>query len=451
MKTTQRTFLDYLGAPHTHFIIPVYQRVYTWSDKQCATLWRDCAHAGETQSEHFIGTVLYSPDPELTSAQTQAIDIIDGQQRTATISLLIAALADYLEEQGMVLEDETDAAELRARFLLADGRNPEEASRKEKLTLSRLDRATMTAVLDHTDLPEEDDLSKNVVSNYQRFKSYLQAESDVETIWRGLKQLTVIAAEVEESDCPQTVFESLNSKGMPLTTADLARNLLFSDVEYEEQERLYDQYWKPIENLFADDDDDATSMNAALRGWLAVKAPHLRSRASDDVYDALKAFLQTENHSDTESLLRGFKGFCETFRARSQSKGARTADMHTTWGIGGRTKGLPVDRSLFGNDRASLRVAKHPQAKASQCWPPAETPACATPGLRVQPDGARLELVDQFHRKKAPQALRPPPAARRGAKAAPRERFVFGIEHLELARSTKAIFHVGRLRDAPQQ
>ena len=241
MKTTQRTFLDYLGAPHTHFIIPVYQRVYTWSDKQCATLWRDCAHAGETQSEHFIGTVLYSPDPELTSAQTQAIDIIDGQQRTATISLLIAALADYLEEQGMVLEDGTDAAELRARFLLADGRNPEEASRKEKLTLSRLDRATMTAVLNHTDLPEEDDLSKNVVSNYQRFKSYLQAESDVETIWRGLKQLTVIAAEVEESDCPQTVFESLNSKGMPLTTADLARNLLFSDVEYEEQERLYDQ------------------------------------------------------------------------------------------------------------------------------------------------------------------------------------------------------------------
>ena len=59
MKTTQRTFLDYLGAPHTHFIIPVYQRVYTWSDKQCATLWRDCAHAGETQSEHFIGTVLF--------------------------------------------------------------------------------------------------------------------------------------------------------------------------------------------------------------------------------------------------------------------------------------------------------------------------------------------------------------------------------------------------------
>ena len=385
MKTTQRTFLDYLGAPHTHFIIPVYQRVYTWSDKQCATLWRDCAHAGEAQSEHFIGTVLYSPDPELTSAQTQAIDIIDGQQRTATISLLIAALADYLEEQGMVLEDETDAAELRARFLLADGRNPEEASRKEKLTLSRLDRATMTAVLDHTDLPEEDDLSKNVVSNYQRFKSYLQAESDVETIWRGLKQLTVIAAEVEESDHPQTVFESLNSKGMPLTTADLARNLLFSDVEYEEQERLYDQYWKPIENLFADDDDDATSLNAALRGWLAVKAPRLHSRASDDVYDALKAFLQTENHSDTESLLRGFKGFCEMFRARSQSKGARTARRYAH-DLGNRRKnkgaarrskplrGMIAPACGWQNTR---KQKPRPMLAASP-----RTPACATPGLR---------------------------------------------------------------------
>ena len=348
MKTTQRAFLDYLGEPKTRFIIPVYQRVYTWSDKQCATLWRDCVRAGEAQSEHFIGTVLYSSDPELTSEETRAIDIIDGQQRTATISLLIAALADYLEEQGLTLEDGTDAAGLRARFLFTDGSPSEPIPRKEKLTLSRLDRETMAAVLNHTDPPEEDDLSKNVVSNYQRFRGYLQAESDAETIWQGLKQLTIIATEVEESDHPQTVFESLNSKGMPLTTADLARNLLFSDVEYEEQERLYDHYWKPIENMFSGDDEDDTSMNAALRGWLAVKAPRLRSRASDDVYDALKAFLQTENRASTESLLRGFMGFCETFRARTQSKGAKTADMHTTWGIGGRTKGLPVDRSLFG-------------------------------------------------------------------------------------------------------
>lgn len=236
----------------------------------------------------------------------------------------------------------------------------------------------MTAVLNHTDLPEEDDLSKNVVSNYQRFKSYLQAESDVETIWRGLKQLTVIAAEVEESDCPQTVFESLNSKGMPLTTADLARNLLFSDVEYEEQERLYDQYWKPIENLFADDDDDATSMNAALRGWLAVKAPHLRSRASDDVYDALKAFLQTENHSDTESLLRGFKGFCETFRA-VPSRREREPPICTRPGESAEEqRGCPSIEASSGNDRASLRVAKHPQAKAS----PDAAASPRTPRLR---------------------------------------------------------------------
>ena len=78
----------------------------------------------------------------------------------------------------MTLEDGADASTLRARFLFADEHTSREGSRKEKLTLSRLDRETMTAVLNHTDLPEEDDLSKNVVSNYQRFKSYLQAESD---------------------------------------------------------------------------------------------------------------------------------------------------------------------------------------------------------------------------------------------------------------------------------
>ena len=258
----------------------------------------------------------------------------------------------------------------------------------------------MTAVLNHTDLPEEDDLSKNVVSNYQRFKSYLQAESDAETIWRGLKQLTIIVAEVEESDCPQTVFESLNSKGMPLTTADLARNLLFSDVEYEEQERLYDQYWKPIENLFADDDDNATSMNAALRGWLAVKAPHLRSRramtsTTRSRRSCKPRTTQIPNRCCADSKVFARRSAPVPVEGSANRRYAH--DLGNRWknkGVARRSKplrGMIAPACGWQNTR---KQKPRPLLAASL-----RTPACATLGRGVQPDGARLEFVDQLHRK----------------------------------------------------
>ena len=347
MQTKQQMLLDFLGAPGTQLVIPVYQRVYAWSERQCDVLWNDVLRAGRAGSAHFIGTVLFAPEPPEPAQGIEArLGIIDGQQRTATLTLLLTALRDHLRDTGTALEG-IDAQGITRRYLHVAGSGDGAAP---KLALARADRATMEAVVEGAELPGEDDRSANVVANYGHFRAKMGARfaaEDAAVLWCGLQRLLVIAAELDGEDRPQVVFESLNSKGMPLTTADLVRNLLLVGVDYEEQKRLYETYWLPIERLFADD-RASMRLNAALHGWLAVTAPQLRIGSKDQVYGAFKTYVRDVHQGTLEELLRGLRGFCQTFATKSQSSGAASAASHATWGSG-KPAGIISEKRLFGD------------------------------------------------------------------------------------------------------
>ncbi|RDB63776.1 hypothetical protein C1878_02970 [Gordonibacter sp. 28C] len=343
MLTKQEMFLDFLGAADVQLVIPVYQRVYAWTERQCDELWADVRRAGRTGSAHFVGTVLYAPEAGAGDVGRR-LDVIDGQQRTATLVLLLAALRDHLRDTGTALEG-IDAQGIDRRYLHVAG-----SSGACKLVLSRADRATMAAVVDGAEPPGEDDRSANVMANYERFRSNMGGNfttEHAEELWRGIRRLLVIAAELDDEDRPQLVFESLNSKGMPLTTADLVRNLLLVNVGYDEQTRLYERYWAPVEQLFGED-PNAVRLNAALHGWLAVTAPRLHVGGKDDVYGAFKTYLEDVHKGTLEELLRGLKGFCETFAAKSQSTGTSRAKEHAAW-ANGKVEGIISEKRLFGD------------------------------------------------------------------------------------------------------
>ena len=97
MQTEKTVFLDLLGMPATRFVIPAYQRLYSWRERQCRELWLDLHRAARADATHFIGTLLYShEDPDADGRQRLAV--IDGQQRLTTMTLLIEALRRHLEE-----------------------------------------------------------------------------------------------------------------------------------------------------------------------------------------------------------------------------------------------------------------------------------------------------------------------------------------------------------------
>lgn len=340
MKTDKHFVLDLLAAPDTRFVIPAYQRPYSWKRRQCNELWLDLQRAAKADRSHFAGTLLYAREADDAQGARQ-LAVIDGQQRLTTITLLLVALTRHLKERGIALAD-LDAAALGARYL----RMGAQADAPGKLVLSRNDRDTLFAVVHDAKPPEA--ASENILQNLAFFQERMDEDGfDAERLWRGVKRLFVIDAQVDGTDNAQLIFESLNSKGMPLTTADLVRNLLLVNVGYDEQTRLYERYWAPVEQLFGED-PNAVRLNAALHGWLAVTAPQLRVGGKDDVYGAFKTYLEDVHKGTLEELLRGLKGFCETFAAKSQSTGTSRAKEHAAW-ANGKVEGIISEKRLFGD------------------------------------------------------------------------------------------------------
>lgn len=378
MRVHQEALRDFLGKPAIQLVIPVYQRVYAWSQRQCDDLWSDIMRAGRTGASRFMGTVLYAIEPgtDRIGEAGQRLDVIDGQQRLATITLLLCALRDWLAEGDTA--SNIDAQAIDQRYLHASG-----PDRTPKLLLSRTDQPTLAALIDRTPLPADDDASPNVASNYERFRTKMANgfdSDDAEALWHGLGLLLMVGAQMDDQDRPQLVFESLNSKGMPLTTADLVRNLLLVGVSYAEQARLYEQYWAPIEDLLgaadtgeegaeggagtnarteAEASSSDAALVAALHGWLALRAPGLPVGGSDGVYPAFKAFLETRWEGAPEELLSDLHDFCQKFAtttlrgynlraARARTGGGAIAAAHGRSLEGGPT-GLIADKRLFGD------------------------------------------------------------------------------------------------------
>src|ERR1035438_8447797 len=99
MKATEAKLLDLLKkAPQ--FVIPIYQRTYSWTEKECCQLWDDIVRTGgnDAIAVHFIGSIVYIEKGLVPVTHQSPLLVIDGQQRLTSVTLLIAALAKALGE-----------------------------------------------------------------------------------------------------------------------------------------------------------------------------------------------------------------------------------------------------------------------------------------------------------------------------------------------------------------
>ena len=98
MKAFDANLLELLKKS-TQFIVPIYQRVYSWGEPECRQLWDDVIRAGKRSdlANHFTGSIVYIERDQGTNTAAEPDLIIDGQQRVTTVTLLLAALAQHLE------------------------------------------------------------------------------------------------------------------------------------------------------------------------------------------------------------------------------------------------------------------------------------------------------------------------------------------------------------------
>lgn len=300
MRIGQQSLLDLLGEKNIRFVIPIYQRAYSWTQRQCQELWRDIVRAARVSGRHFVGTVLYTPEADDAQGRRR-IAIIDGQQRLTTLTILICALADYLETHKGALPGQTPAS-LAQTYLVAQGDAP-----ACKLVLSPQDDNTLQAIVLGAPMPARP--SARIVENLAFFRDQMQSDSfDIMALWRRLQALFAITAQVDDPDQAQAIFEGLNSKGYPLTIADLVRNYLLLTESHDEQARLYEEYWHPMEGLFVPD-PGSLRLDNAIKGWLSVRFPRTRMKNAETVYSGFKQYVEDEYDGTKEELLHELRGF----------------------------------------------------------------------------------------------------------------------------------------------
>ena len=310
MKATEAKLLSFLQKS-PQFVIPIYQRSYSWTDKQCRQLWDDILRAGssDTISVHFIGSIVYV-EQGLSQVSHQApLLVIDGQQRLTTLSLLLEGLARALDDTEPV--DGFSAVKLRHYYLS----NPlESGDRYFKLRLSQTDNASLKAVIKNTEQPQEPSL--RVVQNFDFFTELLaEQKGDLAPVCRGLAKLVVVdIALSRDQDNPQLIFESMNSTGKELSQADLIRNFVLMGLEPNLQTRLYKEYWRPMEQDFGQN-AYSSQFDGFMRHYLTVRTGDIpRER---EVYEAFKDYSRTTpvREAGIESLVKEIRTFARYFCA----------------------------------------------------------------------------------------------------------------------------------------
>ena len=282
MKATEARFVEFLEKS-PQFVIPIYQRTYSWTERECRQLWNDILRTGSNDAiaAHFVGSIVYIQKGLYQVARQSALLVIDGQQRLTTVMLILEALARRVGD-GEPL-DGFSAKKIRSYYLL----NPlEEGERGFKLLLTQTDKQSLLALMQQKPQPAEPSL--RITENFTFFEEWVQAAgADLTPLCKGIAKLMIVdIALSRDQDNPQLIFESMNSTGRELSQADLIRNFILMGLDTVQQTRLYEEHWRPMEVAFGQE-AYGTHFDSFMRHYLTLKTggaiPNVRA-----VYEAFK-------------------------------------------------------------------------------------------------------------------------------------------------------------------
>lgn len=306
MQATEAKLLDFLKKS-PQFVIPIYQRTYSWTERECQQIWDDILRTGSNDKifAHFIGSVVYIEKGLYQVSNQSPLLVIDGQQRLTTVSLLLEALARSLGDTEPV--DGFSAKKLRHYYLL----NPlEEGEKGYKLLLTQTDKDTLLALVKQKKLPLE--YSIRVDENFNFFRKQIDnLKGDLTPLCKGLAKLVIVDISLSrQQDNPQLIFESMNSTGRELTQADLIRNFILMGLEPEDQTRLYEEHWRPMEIKFGQE-GYGRHFDSFMRHYLTVR---------------------TEEIPNVNAVYEAFKDYARKPDVAKQGIDSLVADIHSTAG-----------------------------------------------------------------------------------------------------------------------
>jgi uncharacterized protein with ParB-like and HNH nuclease domain len=259
MEATEKKFIEFLKEQQEKkLLIPIYQRAYEWTtkkDKEVQTLWEDIENIEDENSTHFINSIVYIADEQ----NSVYINIIDGQQRITTLSILYIVIRDRLvklqkeKKFKMFLEDIKIVQEqIEENYLI---RKWQKGDDKVRLSLSNKnkDREIYNKLVlgEYKNLSISKDKNSNLIKTYKFFNSSQKISSysfeEIQTLLSKIERVVIVKVTLElEKDNPQIVFSSIHG-GLKLKDTDLIKNSIFMKLERVEQEKLHSELWETLE------------------------------------------------------------------------------------------------------------------------------------------------------------------------------------------------------------
>jgi uncharacterized protein with ParB-like and HNH nuclease domain/predicted transport protein len=306
MKATETNFLKFMSG-NKQFVIPIYQRKYSWTIQQCRQLWNDIVRAAEDDQlkGHFVGSIVYIEKGLYVTSSVPQLVVIDGQQRMTTLTLFLLALGKAIEESAQIYD--ITKKKIMNYYLV---NNDEEDEKFYKLILTQSDNNTLTQLLSDKNLSDEH--SNKVFENYNFFVNTINKSGiDLNKLYTGISKLIVVDIALDrDHDNPQLIFESLNSTGLDLTQADLIRNYILMKLEPKEQTEIYNDYWYPMEKSFGNL-NDSTLFDRFMRDYLTVKTGRIPN--INDVYSSFKEYVYNLKGSTIEHIVEDIHQYSKHF------------------------------------------------------------------------------------------------------------------------------------------
>ena len=292
------TTLNKLLNTSRQFIVPIFQRNYSWQKSQYEQLWFDILRASKFKEKqnHFIGSIVYI-DMGTPAGRPQQLLLIDGQQRLTTISILLCAIKDYVQKFNLETKL-INLAKIKNQFLYNSDEIDED---RYKLLLNVQDKETYIKLIDNT-IFTVNKPATNIIKCYEFFyehiEDFIKQHGQIDEIYAGIFKLSLVSISLDkDSDNPQMIFESMNSTGKDLSQTDLLRNYLLMDLTPEKQTRLYKTYWKPMEELFGEDiyKNDVNKFDYFIRDFLTLKSDTGYICKINNVYENFKRYYLDNN------------------------------------------------------------------------------------------------------------------------------------------------------------
>jgi hypothetical protein len=283
LKAEEMRLGPLLDGPR-QYVVPYFQRAYSWRRRQWTTLFDDILELYElgSHNSHFLGSMVLLAETNEADPMAHTL-VIDGQQRIVTLSLFLAAIRDTARPS-----DPQFADRLHTAYLVNEA--------NVKILTTHQDRDAFRVVIETGKEPE----ASPIRDAYRTFREAIQEQIDKgidldRLVHIVISQLSFVAITLDAEDNPYRIFESLNAKGMPLTQGDLLRNYFFMRLPPAEHERWYNTVWSPMQSRLGERFDDY------MRDFLLKEGQSVRP---DEVYQEWRKRLAPLDEDGIRDILR---------------------------------------------------------------------------------------------------------------------------------------------------